>query len=307
MKGDRSDKFFDTNCLRELVVAKSDSRGEDNGQVVIVGGSKLFHGAPVFSLKVASRICDMVFFASPEESVGRVAERIKASLMSFVWVPWVEVDEYVAKSDAVLIGPGFMRFRSEMVAHGDRYHKCDEACLASRFVTQALLDRFPNKKWVIDAGSLQVLEKEWIPTGAVLTPNRKEFDYLFDGEFSIAKYDEEGDRVEIERAVSAAARRYKCVIVLKGVTTLVCSPEETVWVRGGNAGLTKGGTGDTQAGLTVALLSKNRPFLAASVAAYVVKAAADDLHERVGVYFNADDLADEVPKVLWKKLEESSD
>ena len=35
-------------------------------QITIIGGSDLFHGAPILALKTASRIVDMVFFTSPD-------------------------------------------------------------------------------------------------------------------------------------------------------------------------------------------------------------------------------------------------
>jgi len=265
---------FKKESLKQLFQPAKKSKGEDNGQVVIIGGSFLFHGAPLLSLKTASRIVDMVFFASPHPSIGKVAEKIKSQLFSFVWVPWEEVEEYVRKSDAVLIGPGFMRFKSEKIPHGKRYRECDEACQISQGITQKLFQTFPQKKWVIDAGSLQVIEKTWIPENAILTPNQKEFEMLF-GKISPQK----------------AAKEMKCIIVLKGPETIVCSAKKCVIVKGGNPGMTKGGTGDVQAGLTVALLAKNEPFLAAVSAAHIIKASADELYKKVGTFYNADDLA----------------
>lgn len=274
---------FDSRELRKLFRPDEGSSGEDNGQVTIIGGSSLFHGAPLLSLKVASRVVDMVFFATPEKSVGVVAESLKSKLLSFVWIPWEEVDEYIQKSEAVLIGPGLMRFKSEKVPHGERHHVCDEACQITMQITRGLLEKFPDKKWVIDAGSLQVMEASWIPKGAILTPNKKEYNLLF------------GNMEPKE-----AARKYNCVVVLKGPTTLVCSPKECLEVKGGNAGMTKGGTGDVQSGLTVALLAKNEPFLAASAAAHVTKVAADALYKELGTNYNADDLADRIPQTLNK-------
>lgn len=274
---------FNVKQLKKLYRPNSDSSGEDNGQVTIIGGSSLFHGAPLLSLKVASRIVDMVFFATPEKSVGIVAESLKSKLLSFVWIPWEEVDEYIQKSEAVLIGPGFMRFKSEKVPHGERHHVCDEACQITMQITRGLLEKFPDKKWVIDAGSLQVMEASWIPKGAILTPNKKEYNLLF-------------GNMELKEA----ARKYNCVVVLKGPATLVCSPKECVEVKGGNAGMTKGGTGDVQSGLTVALLAKNEPFLAASAASYITKTAGDALYKELGTNYNADDLADRIPKALNK-------
>src|SRR3990167_5170785 len=106
-------RIFDKSDLIKLYKPHPESSGEDNVQVTIVGGSSLFHGAPLLSLTTASRIVDMVFFASPEPSVGKIAQELKSKLLSFIWVPWEEVEEYIKKSDAVLIGPGFMSFRGE--------------------------------------------------------------------------------------------------------------------------------------------------------------------------------------------------
>lgn len=220
---------------------------------------------------------DMVFFSSPEPSVGKVAEEIKSKLLSFIWVPWEEVEEYLKKSDAILIGPGFMRFRSEGTLEEEKL-SCDEACRETKKVTEELLQKFPDKKWVIDAGSLQVMDPTLIPEGAILTPNKKEYEIPF-GNLSLKE----------------AAKKFKCIIVLKGPTTQVVSAEKTVDVTNGNAGLTKGGTGDVQAGLTVALLSKNEAFLSASCASYLVKKAADELFQKVGAGYSADDLADFIP------------
>lgn len=277
-------KSFDPTLITSLYKPGHESSGEDNGQVTIIGGSQLFHGAPLLSLKVASRIVDMVFFASPEPSVGKVAENLKSSLASFIWVPWEEVDDYVEKSDAVLIGPGFMRFRSEKVPHGERSHVCDEICAKTRDITKGLLDKFPKKRWAIDAGSIQAMDATWIPKKAIVTPNKKEYKLLF------------GDLDP-----RAAAKKYDCVIVQKGPVSLVCSKDEEVEITNGNAGLTKGGTGDVLAGLSVALMAKNDPFLAASCASYLAKAAADELYKRVKTNYNADDLADEIP-LTFKKL-----
>jgi len=275
---------FDPSQLKKLYKPAHESSGEDNGQVAIIGGSSLFHGAPLLALKAASRIVDMVFFASPEPSLGPIAEQMKSALSSFIWVPWQETEDYIEKSEAVLIGPGFMRFRSEKVPHGERHHVCDDACQITKNITEEFLKKFPKKKWVIDAGSLQVMDADWIPKGSIVTPNKKEFELLFGN-----------------MDANEAAKKYGCTIVQKGPKTLVCGEDKCVEVANGNAGLTKGGTGDILAGLTVALYAKNDAFLAASSASYLAKAAADELYERVGTNYNADDLAEAIPGI-FKKL-----
>ncbi len=285
-------QIFDKKQIKTLFQPAKDSNGEDNGQVAIIGGSSLFHGAPILSLKTASRVVDMVFFTSPEKQVEKVADYIKSELSSFIWTPFEEVERYIEKADAVLIGPGFMRYKSENAPHHSGQHVCDEACQLTRNTSEELLKKFPSKKWVIDAGSLQTIDPEWIPQNAILTPNKKEFAQLF-GTASLAE--EMEDNVFV---VSKYAKQHNCVIVVKGEKTLVSNGDQSVLVEGGNPGLTKGGTGDVQAGLTAALLAKNEPFLAACAAAQIIKCAADDLFAEQNVYFNADDVAAQIPQTL---------
>lgn len=296
-------RVFNPNDLKKLYKPEDESLGEDNGQVTVVGGSRLFHGAPLLSLKVASRIVDMVFFATPEPSVGRIAEKIKSELFSFIWVPWEDTEKYIEKSDACLIGPGLMRYGGEIQNSKLKIQKFDQVGQITREITRTLLGKFSDKKWVIDAGSLQVMDPEWIPENAVLTPNRKEFELLFGKELGDEGLDYEDEKI-LPR-LQTLTLKYKCIIVLKGPKTIICSPNESVLVGGGNAGLTKGGTGDVLAGLTVALLAKNNPFLAASAASYITKKAADELFKNVGTNYNANDLADKIPETLSRLLKET--
>jgi NAD(P)H-hydrate epimerase len=263
--------------LKNLYKPVSNLRKGANGQVTIIGGSSLFHGAPILALKTASRIVDMVFFSSPEKSVGEVAEKLKSQLASFIWVPFNELDKYIEKSDAVLIGPGFMRYEKEGGSG------VDSSGRISREITEKFLKKYPKKKWVIDAGSLQVIEPVWIPDDSIITPNEKEYKMLF-GNLSVGE----------------AAKKYNCIIISKGEKGLVCSAEKCMQVKNGNPGFTKGGTGDVMAGLAVALLAKNEPFLAACATALFGKSAADELKKKFGDFYNADDLADQIPKTLHK-------
>ncbi len=292
-------KTFNRKDINKLFIPKEDSSGEDNGQVTIIGGSKLFHGAPLLSLKVASRLSDMVFFASPEKKVGEVANLIKSSILSFIWVPWDDIESYIQKSDAVLIGPGFMRFGSEKTPEEERNSETHIEGKVTREITKRLLEKFPEKKWVIDAGSLQVMDAKWIPPKAILTPNKKEFEMLFGFCEKEQKSVIEDKNFDFVRKVS---EKHDCTIVLKGPETVICSGGECALVKGGNAGLTKGGTGDILAGLTVSLYAKNDAFLSAACASFIEKYAAEEIYKEKGTFFNADDLSDKIPESFFKLL-----
>lgn len=261
-------KIFDREDLKELWVPRRDSEGEENGQVTIIGGSELFQGAPLLAVIACSRMVDMVFLATPAEDKNIVQkEELFSKIRSVIWVPRHDIDRYVAKSDAVLTGPGLKRAEE------------------SRMITQRLLGKFPKKKWVIDAGSLQTMEKSWIPKDSILTPNGKEFELLFSTQYSVLSTQE-------------MAKKYKCVIVAKGPVGYVSDGETTYEIDGGNAGLTHGGTGDVLAGVITGFLAKNPPLLAAAAGAYLVKKTAEALWSEVGFNYNADDVAERVLKTL---------
>lgn len=296
-------KIFDPSELTKLYIPSKDSHKGQNGKLTIVGGSHLFHGASLWALKVASRIVDMVFYASVPEN-NELTRELKGKVYDFIAVPRENVEEYIEESDVVLIGPGLPRESGR-----DR----DEE--STRELTEHLLKKFSEKKWVIDAGSLTEMDPEWLKGlhgNVVITPHRKELEKLFGLSEDRGRKTEDGkqrtedgnlssiqsDIRHLPSVVSRLAKEFNCVILLKGPTDIVCSPTQCLQVEGGNAGMTKGGTGDVLAGLAAALACKNDLFLAATAASFINKKAGERLYKRVGPYFNASDLADEIPVVM---------
>ena len=166
-------KKFDLKKFAECKTFKNIGDKYSTGQITIIGGSKLFHGAPILALKAASRMVSMTYFSSPVED-KEVVEQIKAGLSSFVWVDRTDVGNYIAKSDAVLIGPGLMRSHV-----GNMGFACDAEGNETRDISMELFNRFPNKNWVVDGGTLQVVSVSDIPKRSVVTPNKKEFEMMF--------------------------------------------------------------------------------------------------------------------------------
>ena len=66
----------------------------------------------------------------------------------------------------------------------------------------------------------------------------------------------------------------------------------------GNAGLTKGGTGDVLAGLIGALFAVNEAFLSACCGAFINGYAGDLLLKEKGYYYTPLDLIEKIPNVL---------
>lgn len=271
--------IFSPDLLKQLYVPAADTHKGQNGKLLIIAGSKLFHAASLWPLTVASRLVDMVYFSSVSDN-NELVLRAKQEFRNGIVVPRDKLDSYIKEADCILIGPGLPRKNGEEEGDDD-----------TKELTERLLKKYPNKKWVIDGGSLQtidpeiLLELKIIP---ILTPHPKEFEKLFDTKHSLQNTE----------CISDMAKKYNCVILLKGVEDIVASPTEAVLVPGGNAGMTKGGTGDVLAGLVASLYCKNDAFLSAVAGSYINKKAGESLEKKVGLYFNASDLANEIPYVM---------
>lgn len=266
---------FNPEILRKLYVPPSGSHKGENGKLLIIGGSHLFHAASLWALTVASRIVDMVFYSSVEIN-NKIVESLKSEFRNGIVVPRNKLDNYVKEADTILIGPGLPRPEGQEEGDDD-----------TKVLTERLFSEHPNKKWVVDGGSLQVIDPLVLPKTSLITPHHKEFEKLF----GLASTPENAKQM---------AEKYEIVILLKGEKDVVCSKTDAVIISGGNAGMTKGGTGDVLAGLVAALYTKNDAFLSACAGSYINKKAGESLEKRMGLYFNASDLASEIPTVLKK-------
>ena len=264
---------FNPKDFKKLYVPSPDSHKGENGKIMIIAGSILFHAASLWPLTVASRIVDMVFYSSILTN-NKIVQNDKNSFRNGIIVKRLDIEKYIEEADCVLIGPGLPR--------EDGIEKGDDD---TRRLTQNLLQKYPNKKWVVDGGSLQVIDPQILPKTAIMTPHKKEFETLF------------GISPTFENA-KEMARKYDITILLKGEEDLVANNFLSTIIKGGNAGMTKGGTGDVLAGLVASLYCKNDAFLSATCASFINKTAGENLYKEMGLYYNANDLANEIPKVM---------
>ena len=285
---------FGQEILKNLYRVPKDSHKGQNGRLLVIGGSKLFHASAFWAADVASRVVDLVHFTSPaNENNELVRKKLKEGFWQGIVTPWEKVGEYINEDDCVLIGPGMPRESGEQSGDVD-----------TGDITNGLLKQHGGKKWVIDGGALQEMDVGLVPRNAILTPHRREFEGLFKKSKAPADFLSAG----IEDRVKWFSKTYHCVVLLKGREDVVCAggdcdekickPGECKKIVGGNPGMTKGGTGDVLAGLTAALYCKNDAFLSAAAASFINKKAGDSLYKTVGPNFNASDLVKEVPRVM---------
>jgi len=284
-------KQFNPDLLKKLYIPSPTSHKGQNGKLLIIGGSKLFHAASLWSLKVASRIVDMVFYSSVPEN-NKIVRREKQEFRDGIVVPRHQLDSYITEADCVLIGPGLPRKEGQGEEDDD-----------TKELTEKLLKKYAHKKWVIDGGSLQVIDPDVLMrlNLPILTPHAKEFE-LLKLKIKNEKLKNTIQNSKLEEQIALFAKLFNCVVLLKGQKDTVCSPQECVKIEGGNAGMTKGGTGDVLAGLVAALYCKNDAFLSACAGSHINKKAGDQLFERVGYFFNSSDLAEEIPKTMKELL-----
>ncbi|MBI3620369.1 NAD(P)H-hydrate dehydratase [Candidatus Roizmanbacteria bacterium] len=271
--------------IREIVSglnlpAAASHKGQ-NGKVLIIGGSSLFHSASLWAAEVASHFVDMVHYASTAEN-EEIFLSLKKKFHNGMVVPQEHLFEYVAEDDAILIGPGMMRGDGKEAEY-------------TRTITYKLLSEFPEKKFVIDAGALQMMDAEWLrelKTTPIITPHQKEFEKLFGEDIFERSAADKINQVKIY------AKDYRAVTLLKAIVDIVSDGQETYVIEGGNAGMTKGGTGDLLAALTVSLYATNQPLLSAVLASYLLKRSADKLFSRKGYWYNIEDLITVLPTEL---------
>ncbi len=288
-----------TEDITGVYIPPADSHKGQNGRLLIVGGSHLFHAASLWALTVASRIVDLVHYSSVPEN-NDLVQKIKEEFRNGIVIHRNDIDSYVHEDDCILIGPGMTRDAE------------------TESLTNELLHKYKEKQWVIDAGALQMMDISRIPKNAILTPHHGEFELLWSKYQKLHSNDEvagtatsEAHNSSIEDRVKLVAKTFHCIVLLKGQKDIVCSggdcgegyctPGECAEITGGNAGMTKGGTGDVLAGLIAALACKNDPFLATITGSFINKKAGEELYTNVGPFFNATDLANQIP-VIMKKL-----
>ncbi len=288
---------FNPLLLKQIHIPEAGSHKGQNGKLLLIGGSHLFHSASLWALKVSSRIVDMVFYASILEN-NEIVAKAKEEFHDGIVIPRDKIDDYAKEADCILIGPGMVRdeefkiqAEKQNISSLTHINALKYEGEQTYYLTKYLLEHYPEKKFVIDAGALQMLDLRWLKQQhrVLLTPHKREFASLFSLESS-------------KTNIQFCSSKYECLILVKGLADIVCSADKCTEISGGNAGMTKGGTGDVLAGLIAALACNNELELAAIVGSYINKKAGENLFKDVSYYFNASDLVNEIPRTMKQLL-----
>ncbi|MBR4525269.1 MAG: NAD(P)H-hydrate dehydratase [Bacteroidales bacterium] len=252
--------------LRPLLKRREDdSHKGDYGHLLLVGGCQAMPGAAVLATGAALKSgCGLVTLHSTARAAQAAVSSFPSAMLSedpgdsFSRVP-----DGLLRFTAVAVGPGL-----------GRTQQTEEAF-------EGLLTRLREQEdvipMVLDADALFILAAhpdlyKLIPAGSIMTPHEGELRRLISWDTMEEK----------EEALKKLSQETGCVIVSKGFSTEIYTPEGGKYVNTtGNPGLAKGGSGDVLTGLIGGLLARGYSALeAAALGVWIHGRSADYLTEK---------------------------
>ncbi|MCR4330180.1 MAG: hypothetical protein NUV65_06585 [Candidatus Roizmanbacteria bacterium] len=292
--------------ISRLKLVKKGVRKGQNGKFLIIGGSNLFHSPPLWAAQLASHFVDLVFVYSPAFINREIILQSKTSFRNGIVIESNELEDYVREADVILLGPGMKR-RGKRVKKSVAVNSAAEALSLldegqlTQTLTHYLLTKYPNKKWVLDAGALQEIELLDMQSNMIATPHEGEFSRLF-------PQNKKDKRIQpiLEEYVSVVGKHPSTWLIKhRGKDYVVGKGKVPVVVENGNEGLTKGGTGDVLSTLVGILHIHNDARTSCACASYILKETADVLYKEKGPFYTTSELVEKIPSVIWGYMSKS--
>jgi len=256
------------------------------GRLLIIAGSKVHTGSPIFNGMAALRSgCDLVTIVSPQRSAdicANFAPDLITYPLSGDYLSKIHLKEILGllgDKTALLMGGGLGRDKNVFEAILEIIKAVEIPCVLDAEALRAL------------SGNLNVLRGK----KAILTPHSGEFEAL------------SGEKVSTEieeRKLQAKkfAQENGIVLVLKGHLDVVTDGMLTSINGSGSTLMTKGGFGDTLAGICAGILARGVSlFESASAATYINGKAGQLACEKYGESVLASDIFEFIPQVIAPK------
>lgn len=271
------------------------------GHALILAGSPRMLGASALCGLSAMRAGAGLVTLGVPKSLNLTLQRKISSVLMTLPLPetlqqtfsvraWVGIKNEIQTFSAVAIGPGITcNARTQM------------------FVSAVLADC--PLPLVIDADALNALALTKLDillnskAPKILTPHTGEFRRLLHKK----EIPDENNSKNRCRVAKNFAKRYQCVLVLKGHRTVVADPSGACYINTtGNSGMATAGSGDVLTGILTAFLAQGiSPFEAAKLGVYIHGRAGDIAAKTIGKSsLIASDIIDFLPmamKVSGKK------
>ena len=262
---------------------KSASRKGNNGIVLVIGGSYIYHGAPILSSLAALRCgTDLVYTSVPKINVTPT----RAISPNLIVIPLVD-QKLTLGAVKKLVGALPRNLHSATIGMGLAIQEKNSLL----HLVQSLLNR--DVRLSLDASALI---PEVLPLLAnknvVVTPHTGEFRRLFGDTPS----DSKNERIQL---VEKHALDNGITILLKGPTDIISNGNTTYLCQKNTPAMTVGGTGDVLSGLVAGLLSNNRNSLeSAAAAAFICGLTGKQVQDKLGLHMTSMDLIDAIPNIM---------
>ena len=257
--------------ISSLIKPRDPHRHKGNfGRVLLIAGSSNFPGAAALSTAAALRSSvGIAELMTTERVIKTVLSRIPEAIVcpmretrqGKIKFDRVKLLKSLERASAVVIGPGMGTGRD-----------------TERFV-KTLITTYSGTL-IIDADGINVLSRNIDilsrkKCNIILTPHHGEMARL-------GKTDVQNIVVSRAGIASVFAKTYGVYLVLKGHDTVIAAPDgETVENTTGNAGLSRGGSGDVLAGMIGAFAAAgHKPMDAAKLGVFMHGLSADIAAER---------------------------
>lgn len=276
-----------SNFVKNLVPERSaSSKKGDNGTVLVVGGNRIYHGAPILaSLSALRSGTDLVYTAVPRSIVVTV----RSESPNIIALP-LSTDELTVGSANRLLSNLPKKPDSAAIGMGMTIDKPAALAVLIRGLQSI------GTKLLLDASALvpQVLEVI-SGTNTVITPHPGEYKRIFEGVVGTSQSEQISN-------ISRLSEKYGITIVLKGFTNFISSffdnDVHVALVNRTTPAMTVGGCGDVLSGLIAGFLTKLSPFDASILGIYFNGLSASMAYNQMGLHMVATDLLEKLPEII---------
>jgi len=266
-----------------IPVRKASSRKGDNGKVLVLGGSYIYHGAPALSSLAALRTgADLVYTCVPKINV----QSTRAVSPNLIVIPLVD-SKLTRGAVNKLLGQIPNDLDSATIGMGLSIQDPE----ALKLLVKSLLAR--DVRLSLDATALvNYILPLLSGKNVVVTPHDGEFKRMF------GETPPESKKARITM-VEKFAKEHSVTILLKGPTDIISNGSRTYLNPTNTSGMTVGGTGDILSGIIAGILARNRDALeSAVISAYFNGLAGKMIQKKLGHHMTATDLLDALPAVM---------
>lgn len=256
------------------------SHKDDFGRLLIIGGSKKYSGSPGLNALAAMSAyktgVDIVEVIAPKRAANIIAS-FSPDIITYPldgnYIEKKHLSIFLKESknkSAFIIGGGIERNKQTL----------------KTIKTYLKKIKIPG---VIDADAIYALKNIDL-SNFVITPHAREF-------YILTKIKPSENLKKRISQVQNAAKKLNTTILLKGHTDIISNGKETAVNKTGNPYMTKGGTGDTLAGILGSLIAQNNSLFNSACAAAYINGKAGELTKKK-ISLTAFDLLEKISKIV---------